>query len=149
VNAQKVLRVERFFETAHRFPKQMRLASDVQFGVISGRFDPINFIGFDEVYAPGRFKSSRSRYLFSLFKSFSKAVIRSSTTVRMGYFYMLARAVESRAQAVFAERFQEVIERVKFKGFEGVMVESRDENNDRQVRRIERLQNFKAVICGI
>jgi hypothetical protein len=55
MDSQKLFGIEFGFRVVHRFPKQMRVFTDMEFDVISGGFDPINIRSFDKINPSGGF----------------------------------------------------------------------------------------------
>ena len=91
------------FEPGHRFPKQMGRAGHVKLDVIAGRFDPIDLVRVQHHHAARR-RDDDARLA---------ARARSQS---------LCETFDRRGETLFAHRFEEIVECLRFEGADRVYI---------------------------
>src|SRR5215470_12223609 len=148
MDAQEAPRVETVFEMAECFAQEMGFGSDVQGNVVAAGFDPINIFGLEKVHAPGRFDDEavgEFRWSFDAFEQREQTVVYVAQPATFVTVELLASMRERLAKAFVTEGLQQVIQRVDGERPDRILIKSRDENDRRQMRGVERGQRLKAV----
>src|SRR5207247_6186985 len=117
----------------------------MQADVIALRLDSVNLVGLKKQAAPGiadRQPVPRSSPVVQLFQQRDESCL----TGRGGALSELRPSVPDRlAQPIILERLEQIVERVDFKGADGVLIKSGHEDDQRQTVCRQRCENSEPV----